>query len=173
MKGLQYVPAVKLVVRAFDLTITDLYRLVKLAENIVVAIDLSYTYITGAGMTGFHAPKLEDLKLDWCEDLTDSGLLELLANNCDKLKRLSLSHTKITGTGLTGLHVPQLEDLNLSCCDLTDSGLLELLASNCDKLKRLDLSKTRISSAKLDRVRSLLPQFDVIKRHSNETVSRR
>ena len=120
MKGLQYVPAVKLVVRAFDLTITDLYRLVKLAENIVVAIDLSYTYITGAGMTGFHAPQLEDLKLYYCRDLTDSGLLELLASNCDKLKRLDLSCTKITGAGMTGLHAPQLEDLNLDWCeDLT------------------------------------------------------
>ena len=101
MIDLQYVPAVKIVVRVIDLNITDLNTLVKLAE-IVVAIDLSYTYITGAGMTGFHAPQLEDLNLCSC-DLTDSGLLELLAINCDKLNILNLSETEITETGLTGL----------------------------------------------------------------------
>ena len=161
MKDLQYVPVIKLVVRGFQPTITDLYRLVKLAENIVVAIDLSNTNITGAGMTGLHAPQLEDLNLSGCW-ISDSELLELLANNCDKLKRLYLSGTKITGTGLTGLHAPQLEDLILSGCkDLTDSGLLELLANNFDKLKSLDLSWTKISSAGLNRVRSLFPQCDV------------
>ena len=161
MIDLQYIRAVKLVVREFDLTITDLYRLVKLAENIVVAIDLSNTNITGAGMTGFHAPQLEDLNLSGCW-ISDSELLELLADNCAKLKRLDLSETNITGAGLTGLHAPQLEDLNLSYCeDLTDSGLMELLANSCDKLKRLDLSGTSITSAGLDKVRSLLPQCDV------------
>ena len=108
MIDLQYVPAVKLVVRGFHPTITDLYSLVKLAEKIVVAIDLSNTNITGAGITGFHAPQLEELNLSYCEELTDSGLMELLANSCAKLKRLDLSETFIYGTGLTGLHAPQL-----------------------------------------------------------------
>ena len=76
-------------------------------------LNLSETDITGSGLTGLHAPQLEDLNLSCCYDITDSGLLELLTNNCDKLKRLDLSGTKITGTGLTGLHAPQLEDLNL------------------------------------------------------------
>jgi len=150
MKDLQYVPVIKLLVRGFHLTITDLYRLVKLAENNMFAIDLSNTKFTGAGMTGLHAPQLEDLNLSYCKDLTDSGLLELLTNNCDKLKRLNLLETKITGTGLTGIHAPQLEDLILSSCYyLTDSGLLELLANSCAKLKRLDLTRTKITGTGL------------------------
>ena len=63
-------------------------------------LDLSRTNITGAGLTGFHAPQLENLIMPECLDLTDCGLLELLTNNNDKLKELDFTLAKITGAGL-------------------------------------------------------------------------
>ena len=53
-------------------------------------LDLSKTKVTGAGLTGFNAPKLEQLVLRVCNDLTYSGLMDLLANNTEHLYELDL-----------------------------------------------------------------------------------
>ena len=53
-------------------------------------LDLSKTKVTGAGLTGFHAPLLEQLVLRCCNNLTYSGLMDLLANNTDHLYELDL-----------------------------------------------------------------------------------
>ena len=90
---------------------------------------------------------LEELNLRWCEQLTDSGLLEILSIT-GKLRVLDVSCTDITGHGFKdGVSLPMLEELNLRWCQqLTDSGLLKILSISGIRLKTVWLWGTRIST---------------------------
>ena len=101
-------------------------------------------------MKKFHLEP-EKLNLGDCYQLTNTGLLELLAKCSATLESLYLYRTGITGEGLESVPVlEQLETLHLSdCYELTNTGLLELLAKCTATLKKLYLFGTGISGENL------------------------
>ena len=136
------------------------------------------------------------LNLVCCQNLTNTGLLQLLAECSATLEDLYLNATKISGEGLESLPVlEQLKKVNMEWCEnLTNTGLLQLLAK-CSatlenlnlagtkisggiladwiarhapgKLRRLDLRDCRnVSAADRERIRTALPQCDV---HTDES----
>lgn len=76
-----------------------------------------------------HLPRLTDLRLVFCDRLTDDGLVSAL--RCfTALTRLDLTGTRVANAGLAQvLRLPQLQSLALLRCDqLPDARLMALLA---------------------------------------------
>ena len=69
----------------FNLTDGGLKEILRLSDNKLRALDVSWNNITGQGFKeGVPLPMLEELHLDECE-LTDSGLLEILITSGNRL----------------------------------------------------------------------------------------
>ena len=157
MVTLQHISCLKLHLQDSRISNEDFVRVLKEAEEKLLSINLSnsvfsveglgeqminlehlkeltlsYSQITGFGLSGLCGPQLEILDLSYCYRRTDRGLLDSLSNCSSNLKVLTLSCAEITGVSLSGLCSSQLEKLDLyGCKRLTDSGLLDIL-SNCN-----------------------------------------
>merc|ERR1740128_287188 len=104
-------------------------------------------------MKKFHLEP-EKLNMENRGNLTNTGLLQLLAKCSATLKDMNLGSTRISGEGLESAPVlKQLETLNLYKCDqLTNTGLLQLLAKCSATLKDMNLRRTGITGEGLDSV---------------------
>ena len=88
-------------------------------------------------------PQLEILDISGCNEVIDTGLVNLLQMSGNKLKHLNLAGSAIRGDSWGGLELqfPHLEILDISNCrKLTDMGLVNLLQMPRNKLVDLDLS---------------------------------
>ena len=137
-----------------DLTMEGLRQLLAKCSATLRKLDLWRTGISGEGLDSIPVLKqLEKLNLGNCWDLTNTGLLQLLAKCSSTLKELNLCRTGISGEGLDSIPDLQLEILDLSSNqNMTDTGLLQFLAKCSSTLKDLDLNKTGISGEGLDSV---------------------
>merc|ERR1740128_314729 len=131
-----------------NLTNTGLLQLIAKCSATLKDMDLDRTGISGEGLESVPVLKqLKTLNLEDCGQLTNTGLLQLLAKCSATLKHLNLEGTGITGEGLDSVPVLNLETLNLkSCRNLTNTGLLELLAKCTATLESLNLCFTGMST---------------------------
>ncbi|XP_068336800.1 F-box/LRR-repeat MAX2 homolog A [Pyrus communis] len=90
-------------------------------------------------------PLLEELVLDVCKNVRDSGLaLEVLGSKCPRLRALKLGQfhgiCSAIGSELDGIALcAGLESLSIkNCADLTDMGLIEI-ARGCCKLAKFEV----------------------------------
>ncbi|KAG6477536.1 F-box protein MAX2-like [Zingiber officinale] len=121
--------------------------------------------ITGSGLEGLFTrlPHLEDLALDLCHNVRDTGpALEALGNKCSKVKSLKLGHFHGVCHGLwqhlDGVSVNgHLESLSIkSSPDLTDSSLATI-ARGCQRLSRLEIHKChKVTAAGIKKLASKL-----------------
>ena len=96
-----------------------------------MSLHLGSSKITCSAFEGVILPKLEELRLDGCWDLTDTGVQKVLTNYCSTLKILHLSFTKITDAAFKGVNLPKLVKLSLTdCCNLTDKGVKRVLTTS-------------------------------------------
>merc|ERR1740128_484315 len=144
-EGLESVPVLKLekldLSYCGNLTNTGLLKLLAKCSATLESLILFGTRITGEGLDSVPVLKqLETLNLGECDQLTDTGLLQLLVKSSATLKELYLGNTRISGEGLESVPVLKLEVLDLIHCRyLTNTGLLELLAKCTATLKHLEL----------------------------------
>merc|ERR1740128_1067394 len=144
-EGLESVPVLKLeklyLNHCMNLTKKGLTELLAKCSATLESLNLYYTLITGEGLDSVPVLKqLETLNLGECDQLTDTGLLQLLVKSSATLKELYLGNTRISGEGLESVPVLKLEVLDLIHCRyLTNTGLLELLAKCTATLKHLEL----------------------------------
>merc|ERR1740128_699738 len=127
-------------------------------------MNLYRTGISGEGLESIPVLKqLETLNLEDCDQLINTGLLQLLAKCSATLKDINLHFTGISGEGLESVPVlEQLETLNLSYCrELTNTGLLQLLAKCSATLKDMNLYRTGISGEGLESI-PVLKQFETL-----------
>jgi len=134
---------------------TGLVHLLNLSGPNLKILGLESTGVTGEGLSALAEPlaKLESLDLDVCEQLTDTGLLNLVRLSSQSLKRLCLASTGITGESLSNFNgrLDKLQSLCLKYCQqLTDEGLLNMLELSQKSLARLCLKYTKISGEGLD-----------------------
>ena len=127
-------------------------------------LDMSNNMHGGEGLDSVPVLKqLEKLNLGNCRNLTNTGLLKLLAKCSSTLKDLNLYKTGYgenyielwsTSNSLESIPVlKQLEILNLSeNSQLTDTFLLQFLVKCSTTLKDLDLTSTGISAEGLESV---------------------
>ena len=81
----------------FRLTDGGLKKIVRLSGNKLRVLNVFSTNITGQGFKeGVSLPMLEELNLNWCSELTDSGLLEILSITGRRLKTVDVSLTNIS-----------------------------------------------------------------------------
>merc|ERR1740128_1373214 len=149
-----------------NLTNTGLLQLLAKCSATLKDMNLGSTRISGEGLESAPVLKqLETLNLYKCDQLTNTGLLQLLAKCSATLKDMNLSKTGISGEGLESVPVlKQLETLNLGGYhgQLTNTGLLQLLAKCSATLEYLDLEGTGISGEGLKSVPALkLKKLDV------------
>ena len=75
-----------------NLTDGGLKEILRLSRCTLRVLDVSSTRITGQGFKeGVSLPMLEELHLVRCEQLTESGLLEILSNTGRRLKTVNVS----------------------------------------------------------------------------------
>ena len=80
-----------------NLTGGGLNEILRLSGIKLRVLYVSFTNITGKGVKeGVSLPMLEELNLKWCEQLTDSGLLEILSISGIRLKTVWLWGTRIS-----------------------------------------------------------------------------
>merc|ERR1740128_739519 len=137
-----------------NLTNTGLLQLLAKCSATLKDMNLGSTRISGEGLESAPVLKqLETLNLYKCDQLTNTGLLQLLAKCSATLEYLDLEGTGISGEGLKSVPALKLKKLDVSAClNLTNTGLLQLLAKCTATLEHLDLSYTRISGEGLDSV---------------------
>ena len=142
----------------WKLTNTGLLQLLAKCSATLEVLNLHATFISGESLESLPLLKqLEKLDLGYCRNLTNTGLLQLLAKCSATLKDLNLCGTEIYLESLPFLK--QLEKVNLNCCGLTNEELLELLAKYSATLKDLSLIDTEISGEGLEGI-SLLKQLE-------------
>eukprot|EP00057_Strongylocentrotus_purpuratus_P009689 XP_011664163.1 PREDICTED: uncharacterized protein LOC755050 [Strongylocentrotus purpuratus] len=117
---------------------------IKLAENSIMDLTLSATCITDITLYRIATtvgPKLQELVLLWCEDVTDAGL-EKIALNCPSLKTLLLRQRFMRSETLQAFadNCPNLEDVGLSSVSCIAGDLMESVAPRLKRLKILDVS---------------------------------
>jgi hypothetical protein len=129
----------------------------------VLAVNLSRTRMTGAGLKELAALKqLQVLDLAY-PPLTGAGLKELAPFT--QLQTLNLSATEVSDAGLKELAaLQQLQSLDLSQTKVTDAGLKELAALK--QLQSLDLAFTAVTDAGAAQLRKALPRCRI--RHLKE-----
>merc|ERR1740128_392810 len=138
-----------------ELTNTSLLQLLAKCSATLKDMNLEGTGISGEGLESVPVLKqLETLNLGgYHGQLTNTGLLQLLAKCSATLEYLDLEGTGISGEGLKSVPALKLKKLDVSAClNLTNTGLLQLLAKCTATLEHLDLSYTRISGEGLDSV---------------------
>jgi len=101
----------------------------------LVSLDLTDSCFPVEAFVDEHYPRLNNLNLQGCSDLTGDDLGDL---QCPLLTNLDLTYCEhLTGAGLVALKCPQITSLNLSCCSgITDTGLIGL---QCPMLTSLNL----------------------------------
>ena len=88
---------------------------------------------------GIMLPSLETLQIEFCEELTDAGLYNLLKTVGSNLKVLKLSSCPINCESLRDdLKFPKLETISVRFCDLSRMGLQLLKEMAGEKLKDLE-----------------------------------
>ena len=92
-----------------------------------------------------YCPYLEKLSLGNVIDVSDSNILQSIANNCQHLHCIDINFLKYdtnteADSDLTVFaeKCPQLEELSLNCHQLTDQSVIAL-AQHCSRLKKLNL----------------------------------
>jgi hypothetical protein len=114
----------------------DIARLASLKK--LQMIDLSFTDVTGEGMSHFtKMPALVWIRLDGCK-VGDTDL-KVLAD-MPELAMLHLARTNVTDKGLKYIRGINLVLLDLQSCDISDDGLRSL--GDFPRLRNLWLSKT-------------------------------
>jgi hypothetical protein len=145
--------------------------------------------ITDAGLCALaeSCPRLEDVNLADCVNITDDGM-NGLALHCFGLNTLDLSGTKVTGKGVARLgegcralkkldlhglaiseaglrklaeSVPTLEDVGIDGCRQITDLTAATLAQHCPGLHTLHLSGTKVTDAGLARLRDAYPALSV------------
>ena len=92
-----------------------------------------------------YCPNLEKLSWTYGPDVSDSNILQSIANNCSHLRILDIDlfyNTSVEADAdLTAFaeKCPQLEELNLKCSQLTDQSIIAL-SQHCSRLKKLKLN---------------------------------
>ena len=172
-------------------SITDA-AIIAIADNCADLEDLAVNgceNITDAALRVVRLPKLTNLDLEDCPDISDAGLIEL-SRQCTALKSLRISYASITDaavsavarncpdievldiddTGVTVASVlaiaraPNLKSLNCYApnCILTDEALYAL-GRGCKKLERLYFdvtkSKAHITRASVDALMAANPEL--------------
>jgi len=102
-------------------------------------------------------PKLRDLNVNDCRNVTDEGICAL--TNLPSIAALGLGRTRISDNGLFTIatSVPRLAALNLQGCDLlTFAGLQSL--TNASELAELSLSSDCLTQTELEKLIVLLKQ---------------
>ena len=102
-----------------------------------------------------YCPYLEKLSLGYVIDVSDSNILQSIANICPHLHSLHIKFIKYNTSAeadadLTAFaeKCPQLEELSLNCHQLTDQSVIAL-AQHCSKLKKLNLIECDLSTTSL------------------------
>jgi len=96
---------------------------------------------------------LKNLKLEWCDNLTDAGLKKIINATGGNLELLDLNRTRISGETFDIVEgkLQYLKNLELECCsNLTDGGLKKLINSTGGNLELLGLYGTKISRESLN-----------------------
>ena len=102
------------------------------------------------------------------EKMTDAGLVHL--NNLDRLERLHIMYLPITDSGLTHIKgLSELEILKLEQINITDAGLVHL--HGLTQLQELTVRSTRVTAAGLEKLRSALPNCNIVVGDANATAS--
>ena len=108
-------------------------------------LNLAYTAISGEELADLdlNLPALQVLCLNFCSNLTDLGLCQLLGVCGRNLKVLKVPATNISGEGLSSFPAKfdKLETLNLTMCRrLTPEGLFQFLRIfRTSRLKNISL----------------------------------
>merc|ERR1740128_253969 len=144
------------------LTNTGLLQLLAKCSATLEHLNLNGTDISGEDLESVPVLKqLETLNLGSCPNVTNTGLLQLLAKCTDTLKELNLEGFWIKGFSIAVpdlklYSVPvlkQLETLNLNGCGYLEyTDLLQFLAKCSATLEQLNLNSTAISGEDLESV---------------------
>jgi len=98
-------------------------------------------------------------------DLNDADLAQL--TSLRQIRRLALNHTQVTDRGLVHLKkLSHLRYLGLDETQISDDGLESLHA--CHSLEFLSLYDTQTTPAGVERLRTALPQLNVIDKDEND-----
>ena len=98
-----------------NLTDGGLKEIVRLSRCTLRVLDLSYTNITGQGcQEGVSLPMLEELNLNGCSQLTDSGLPEILSITGRRLKTVHVYGTN-TSTAVRSNLCTQYPSVKFTC----------------------------------------------------------
>ena len=103
--------------------------------------------ITDAAFRVVRLPKLTNLDLSGCSEISDAGLIEL-SRQCTALKSLNILGTSITDAAVSAVarNCPDFQDLFADSADITDESI-KLLAKHCARLTHLDFDGTGITVA--------------------------
>ena len=148
------VKAIKLYLTNAERLSESLAEILTISGHLLITLDLSSTNITGEELikSALNLPKLLNLKLAECRELTDTGLCQLLKKSGPLLTSVDLSRTCVTGVGasIDTLLFVNLTNLNLSMCkQLTESGLFNIIKMSGHLLKTLNLAGTAINGIEI------------------------
>ena len=94
--------------QCFNLTDVGLQKMLRLSRCTLRELDASFTNITGKGVKeGVSLPMLEELNLGGCDQLTDSGLLEILSISDIRLKTVNVSLCRNISTAIRSTLITQ------------------------------------------------------------------
>lgn len=111
--------------------------------------------ITDQGLEALgRLTKLATLDLSGCLNITDGGILKMIQQGCQSLRKVLFSCTEgitDTGIGFLAANLSQLQHLSVSRCpNITEAGINKLLAEQpALRLHTLDISKSRLSARSL------------------------
>ena len=113
-------------------------------ENLVVN---SCYDITDAALRVVRLPKLTNLDLHGCSEISDAGLIEL-SQQCTALRSLTIGYTFISDAAVSAVarNCPDIDDLSVDGADVTDESI-KLLAKHCAHLSYLDINDTDVTVA--------------------------
>ena len=101
-----------------------------------------------------YCPYLEKLNCIFESDVSDSNILQSIANNCPHIRNLDIKlmydSSVLADADLTAFaeKCPQLEELSLTCQQLTDQSVI-VLAQHCSRLKKLKTSMCKLTAVSL------------------------
>ena len=132
-----------------------LNNLVRLCGPEMKLLDLSYTKISSIPEIE-RLYGVEELTLDGCSTLKDSGLWKSLCQS--KLRTVYLSKNDyITGKTITNISLPAIQTFSIThCTQFADPGLCKLLVALGPLVTTLDLSRTGIREEVHEEIGSLV-----------------
>ncbi len=124
-------------------------------------LTLSNSNISGKILSEFNEtlPCLENLNLNFCRQLTNKGLLQILQLCGSTVRSLDVFGTQISGETLAEYRdtLPCLVSLNLGSCELSDNGFAQILLLCGSTLRTLAICFTNITGRKLSDYKGTLP----------------